>query len=243
MYNIHQSFLRFISLSILLPSCAQAFCTPQHCSASFSTTRLSAAGNSNTIDRRSLIRTVSGVAFGTVTVSSGGSEARASYSAYANREKDWQERQEKGGKILRCLSRIGYFAVCNICKCSYLQDAHNEKQKSKAINRILIPLYLCTFCTEIQFSSARDLKAQLREIAPMNNEKSKIFCPNGPSSNVDPMMENKCSDKIALPSVYGRSEDIVGNSIPGFQGGKYAGINSGSSTSLTAEAGGFPKYK
>lgn len=192
MYNILQNFLRFISLSILLPTCAQAFCTLQHCSASFSTTRLSAAGNSNTIDRRSLIRTVSGFAFGTVTVSLGGSEASASYSAYANREKDWQERQEKG---------------------------------------------------EIQFSSARDLKAQLREIAPMNNEKSKIFCPNGPSSNVDPMMENKCSDRIALPSVYGRSEDIVGNSIPGFQGGKYAGINSGSLTSLTAETGGFPKYK
>lgn len=239
MYNILQNFLRFISLSILLPTCAQAFCTLQHCSASFSTTRLSAAGNSNTIDRRSLIRTVSGFAFGTVTVSLGGSEASASYSAYANREKDWQERQEKGGKILRCLSCIGYFAVCNIYKCFYLQDAHNEKQ----ITRILISLYLCTFCTEIQFSSARDLKAQLREIAPMNNEKSKIFCPNGPSSNVDPMMENKCSDRIALPSVYGRSEDIVGNSIPGFQGGKYAGINSGSLTSLTAETGGFPKYK
>jgi hypothetical protein len=77
----------------------------------------------------------------------------------------------------------------------------------------------------------------------MNNEKSKIFCPNGPSSNVDPMMENKCSDRMALPSVYGRTEDIVGNSIPGFSGGKYGSIGSGSSTSLTAEVGGFPKYK
>ena len=35
---------------------------------------------------------------------------------------------------------------------------------------------------EINISSARDLRSQLREIAPMNNEGSKLFCPNGESS-------------------------------------------------------------
>jgi len=92
---------------------------------------------------------------------------------------------------------------------------------------------------EVQYSTPRSLKSQLREIAPMNNENAKLFCPNGTSSNVSPLMENKCGDRMATPSVFGRTEDIVGNSIPGFNGGKY-GV--GGSTSLTAEAGGFPKY-
>lgn len=69
---------------------------------------------------------------------------------------------------------------------------------------------------EIKYSTARDLRSQLREIAPMNSEGSRIFCPNGPSANVSPLMENKCGDRMALPSVYGRSNDIMGNSIPGF---------------------------
>ena len=99
---------------------------------------------------------------------------------------------------------------------------------------------------EIKYSSSRDLRAQLRDIAPMNSEGSKIFCPNGPSANVSPLMENKCGgtlvwcillhwqhitcrnlshntlfgwssiDRQALPSVYGRNNDIMGNSIPGF---------------------------
>lgn len=69
---------------------------------------------------------------------------------------------------------------------------------------------------EIKFSSASSLRAQLREIAPMNDEGTKIFCPNGPSAAVSPMMENKCSDRQALPSVYGRTDDAMGNSIPGF---------------------------
>lgn len=107
--------------------------------------------------------------------------ARASYSAYANREKDWQERNTKG---------------------------------------------------EVNVSSARELRAQLREIAPMNSEGSKIFCPNGESSAVSPMMENKCGDRKALPSVYGRSEDSMGNSIPGFSGATGA-----SASTLRAELG------
>ena len=76
-------------------------------------------------------------------------EARATYSAYTAREKDWESRQKTG---------------------------------------------------EVSYSSARDLKRQLREIAPMN-AKGEIFCPNGPSSNVSPMMENKCGDRLAMPSV------------------------------------------
>ena len=74
----------------------------------------------------------------------------------------------------------------------------------------------------------------------MNTENSKVFCPNGPSSAVSPLMENKCGDRMATPSVFGRTEDIVGNSIPGFNGGKYGGV--GSSTSLAGDVGGFPKY-
>lgn len=91
---------------------------------------------------------------------------------------------------------------------------------------------VCLFLLEIQFSSARDLKKQLREIAPMNSENSKVFCPNGPSSAVSPLMENKCGDRMATPSVFGRTEDIVGNSIPGFSGGKYG---SGTTTNLASE--------
>jgi len=70
---------------------------------------------------------------------------------------------------------------------------------------------------EIKISSASSLRAQLRDIAPMN-EGTKIFCPNGSSSAVSPLMENKCSDRLALPSVYGRSDDAMGNSVPGFGG-------------------------
>ena len=85
---------------------------------------------------------------------------------------------------------------------------------------------------EVKISTARELRAQLREIAPMNSEGSKIFCPNGESAAVTPMMENKCGDRQALPSVYGRTEDIMGNSIPGF-----AGATGASASTLRAELG------
>lgn len=116
--------------------------------------------------------------------------ANASYSAFAAREKDWEQRKNTG---------------------------------------------------EIKYSSTKELRDQLREIAPMNSEGSKIFCPNGASSAVSPLMENKCSDlRAAIPSVYGRSEDITGNSIPGFRGGYYdSGINSSTSVQTL---GGFPEY-
>jgi hypothetical protein len=93
------------------------------------------------------------------------SAAHATYSAFAHREQDWQERKTRG---------------------------------------------------EIQFSTARQLRSQLRDLVPQNDDSSsKIFCPNGPTSNVSPLMENKCSDQLAMPSVYGRRDDNVGNSIPG----------------------------
>jgi len=72
---------------------------------------------------------------------------------------------------------------------------------------------------DIKYSNAAALRQQLREIAPMNDEGSKIFCPNGASAAVSPLMENKCGDRQALPSVYGRSDDAMGNSVPGFGGG------------------------
>ena len=82
-----------------------------------------------------------------------------------------------------------------------------------------VPQQYRTFALiDIKYSSASSLRAQLREIAPMNDEGTKIFCPNGTSAAVSPMMENKCSDRQALPSVYGRSTDSMGNSIPGFGG-------------------------
>lgn len=115
--------------------------------------------------------------------------ASAKYSDYARREKDWEQRLEKG---------------------------------------------------EVKISSARDLRAQLQEIAPMNTSNSKIFCPNGPSANVSPLMENKCGDRLATPSVFGRQNDVMGNSIPGFREGYFA---EGGSSSMSAKVGGFPSYK
>jgi hypothetical protein len=94
---------------------------------------------------------------------------------------------------------------------------------------------------EIKVSSARSLKNQLQEIAPMNTGASQIFCPNGPSAAVSPLMENKCGDRMATPSVYGRQNDAVGNSIPGFKDGFAWGP--GESSSLSAGTGGFPSYK
>jgi hypothetical protein len=56
-------------------------------------------------------------------------------------------------------------------------------------------------------------------------------------------MENKCSDtRMALPSVYGRSNDAMGNSIPGFQSGYDWTSGGGGSASITTAAGGFPGY-
>ena len=115
--------------------------------------------------------------------------ASASYSAYAHREEDWQQRVSQN---------------------------------------------------TIQVSSPKLLRDQLRQIAPMNEERSRIFCPNGPSAAVTPLMENRCSDvRQATPSVFGRSDDAVGNSIPGFSKEWTSSIYS---SSATADPGGLPEY-
>jgi len=67
----------------------------------------------------------------------------------------------------------------------------------------------------IKYSTAKSLRKQLKEIVPMNSEGRKLFCPNGPTPSVSPLMENRCSDELAHPSIYGRTQDVVGNSIPG----------------------------
>jgi hypothetical protein len=96
----------------------------------------------------------------------------------------------------------------------------------------------------VQFSSAASLRSQLREIAPMNASERRLFCPNGTPSAVSPLMENKCGDRLAMPSVYGRTEDTMGNSIPGFAGGFYSsGMSSSAiSSSSSADTGGLPSY-
>lgn len=129
---------------------------------------------------------------GAATLASTAEPAEATYSAYANREKDWEARTKAG---------------------------------------------------EVNYSSAKSLRAQLKEIAPMNTANSKVFCPNGPSSNVSPLMENKCSDALAMPSVYGRTEDTVGNSIPGFAGGRYPSSMVGNTAGGVDSLGGFPAYQ
>lgn len=75
----------------------------------------------------------------------------------------------------------------------------------------------------------------------MNVAKSQVFCPNGPSSAVSPLMENKCNDQLAMPSVFGRADDVLGNSIPGKNAGGYFGGTS--ALSAGADTGGFPSYK
>jgi hypothetical protein len=96
---------------------------------------------------------------------------------------------------------------------------------------------------DVKVSTARSLRTQLKDIAPMNSESSKIFCPNGPSAAVSPLMENKCGDRQATASVYGRTQDVAGNSVPGFNGGKYdSGFGPSSSLSADDSVGGFPTY-
>lgn len=146
-----------------------------------------------TCDRRKALVQGFNLALGIgAVVTSSPDIASASYSAYVNREKDWEGRQKTG---------------------------------------------------DVKISTARDLRSQLREIAPQN-EASYKFCPNGPSSAVSPLMENRCGDRLATPSVFGRSDDITGNSIPGLANGRYPSGVPGGTGSLSAnpEVGGFPKY-
>jgi hypothetical protein len=83
---------RNISLlaTALLYSSASAFTTSSNVVPS--TTALSAK-NTN---RRAFFRNVAGVAFGSAAVIANSQKASASYSAFTNREKDWQDRKESG---------------------------------------------------------------------------------------------------------------------------------------------------
>jgi len=95
-----------------------------------------------------------------------------------------------------------------------------------AASLVLIPTYLSFSAREndwnqrmvnkeIHISSARSLKAQLNELVPENqNGQRQLFCPNGESSAVTPLQENRCGDRLATVSVFGRDNDVVGNSIP-----------------------------
>ena len=90
----------------------------------------------------------------------------------------------------------------------------------------------------IQVSNPKMLRDQLRAIAPMNDESTFLFCPNGPSAAVSPLMENRCGDRQATPSVFGRSDDVLGNSIPGFSKDWMSTVSSASA----ADTGGLPEY-
>jgi len=151
--------------------------------------------NNNTnalVNRRQALLAGIFLATSTLTVATAAPPpAAATYTAYTQREQDWEERIANG---------------------------------------------------KVQVSSARSLRSQLKEIVPMNDESSKIFCPNGPSAAVSPLMENKCGDRQALPSVYGRTDDAMGNSVPGFKGGKYES-GFGPSTLSAESVGGYPVYK
>jgi len=158
-------------------------------------TQLSMARNVDN-SRRRAFETIFAGSIGVIGSLALPKEASATYSAYAAREKDWEERVEKG---------------------------------------------------EIKITTARQLRQQLAEIAPMNSEGARIFCPNGPSAAVTPLMENRCSDiRMAAPSVYGRTTDVVGNSVPGFNYNGAKSMPGGSGqVMLSADPliGGMPKYK
>ena len=72
-----------------------------------SSTSLAASSTDNdnsTKDRRAFLRNVASAAFGTAaTVASNSQPASASYSAFANREKDWEDRSKSGGELLLLL--------------------------------------------------------------------------------------------------------------------------------------------
>ena len=62
----------------------------------------------------------------------------------------------------------------------------------------------------------------LQTTAPLKSEEILIdaasYRSTGTSSAVSPLMEKKCGDRQALPSVFGRTDDAMGNSVPGFGG-------------------------
>lgn len=106
---------------------AEAFAGPQQPfhATRMPTTALAAAADQDEDSTMSRRQVMFGALAATVaTLAASPEPASATYSAFAAREKDWQERQEKG---------------------------------------------------EVNFKSAKDLRAQLREIAPMNTVRQNIF--------------------------------------------------------------------
>jgi len=69
---------------------------------------------------------------------------------------------------------------------------------------------------EARLTSGKVEFGTAQELVPQNSTSSLKFCPNGVTPSVSPLMENKCGDWLAAPSIYGRTEDVVHNSIPGF---------------------------
>ena len=88
-----------LATSLLIASSANAF-TTQSSTASRTITSLNAVNdNDQQSERRTFLRNIAGVAFGgTMGMMLNEEPASASYSAYTNREKDWQDRKESGGK-------------------------------------------------------------------------------------------------------------------------------------------------
>ena len=89
---------------------------------------------------------------------------------------------------------------------SYSAYAHREDDWKERVDK-----------GNIEYSTAKQLRKQLQELVPTNSESSKIFCPNGPTAAVSPLMENRCSDQLAQPSIYGSTQDSVGNVVPGMR--------------------------
>lgn len=188
-YTLRRITMSFSLVSQLIVIVVLVCCSADAFIAQTSSSRQSTQVAATTQSRRNMLGALVAGAAALATCSQ---PAQATYSAYTNREKDWETRNKEGN---------------------------------------------------VNYSSAKSLRSQLREIAPMNSEGSKVFCPNGPSANVSPLMENKCSDALAMPSVYGRTQDTVGNSVPGFAGGRYPSNMVGNGSGSINDLGGFPAYQ
>jgi len=95
---------------------------------------------------------------------------------------------------------------------------------------------------DVEYGTARSLRQQMRELVPQNSNKSLKFCPNGVTAAVSPLMENKCGDWLAEPSIFGRTEDVAHNSIPGFREGYKHTTVAKQDTERISDRVGFPAY-
>ena len=90
-----------LTASFLVVSSTNAFSTSSS-NRIATQTSLNAVNNDNEIsERRTFLRNIAGAAFGAgVGLMSNQQPASATYSAYTNREKDWQDRKESGGESM-----------------------------------------------------------------------------------------------------------------------------------------------